>query len=320
MSYYQDRWILFKKENVWGQSITPDTFPNYLLEWSATTTENKSEEDVIGGSRDFRKVVWLEEGVVGRWVQELVSAKIFEYILGTVSTASTTSPYESTYAVASKVPSMTIYRGLAPDENGNTVSLEYYGMKVDTAELTIEDTGDVRLELNFAGKNMAVLPVTGNLPKPSIDFSQEAFAFHHSSLQITNSSGTIPCTLVGRIVVSTNNNLEAMYSTGAGTYYPVELREGALEVEGRITMRGQFNTIASTVKGRQDNTIQITLAKTGSTITITLNNVTFGELPDEISGLEPIEIELPFTARSSSSANAIQIVEVSSSSLNALAY
>ena len=87
MSYYQDRWILFKKESTWGESVTPDTFPNYLLEWAATTTENKSEEDVIGGARDLRKTVWLEEGVVARWVQEVVSAKIWEFILGTVSTS-----------------------------------------------------------------------------------------------------------------------------------------------------------------------------------------------------------------------------------------
>jgi len=319
MSYYIDRWLLFGKETTWGQGVTPNTFPNYVLEWSATTTENKSEEDIIGGARDYRKLVWLEEGVVGRWLQEVVSAKIYEYILGQYSTADTVAPFRYTYSPASQVPSMTIYRGLYPDEAGNTISLEYYGMKVDTSELTIEQGADLRLEVNFAGKNPAV--VGTDRAKPSLDLDLEQFSFHHSKIEIIKEDGsTITCTLLVSLSIATNNNLEARYSGGAATYRPVELKEGLLEVSGRLVMGGQFEEIAKQVIGRKDNTITVNLVKTGHTIDITLRNVTFGELPDEITGLEPIEMDLPYTCRPKAGSDVMTIVETVSKAYTDLPY
>jgi len=310
MSYFTDRWIKFKEEDSWGEWATPDTFPNYLLEWSATSTENKSEEDLIGGSRDWRKRVWLEEGVVARWLQELVSAKIYKYILGSrTGTGDTVSPSSSTYSLSSTLPSISVYRGLYPDESGGTFSLGYYGLKVDTSELTIEESGDVRLELNFAGRGVTI---PSAISKPTLDMDVEAFAFHHSSIDIiTNTGSTLSCSLTPRLVISTNSNLTARYSAGSGSYRPTELREGAFQVSGRITMSGQLSSIASQIINRTDNTIKAYLKKAGSTITFTLNNVTFDELPDEIRGLEPVEIEIPFVARPESGSDALTVVETS---------
>jgi len=302
-SFYTDRWIKFAQEGTWGTWATPTTFPNYLLEWSATTTENKNEDDLIGGSRDWRKRVWLEEGIVGRWRQELVSAKIFEYILGAKS--GTTSP--ATYSPTSTLPCMSIYRGLYPDESGNTVSIGYAGMKVDTSELTVEEGEDIRLELNFAGKNATIPSASA---KGILDMSVIELGFGDSSIDVVTDTGTtLSGTLIQRLVISTNNNLNARYSSGVGSYKATELREGGFEVSGRLVMGGQFNTISSQVLNRTSNTIITYLKKTGSTITITLSNVSFGELADELSGLEPVSIELPFTARPVSGNDAMKVVE-----------
>ncbi len=312
---YTDRWIKFKKEETWGTWNTPDTFPNYLLDWSATTTENKEEEDLIAGSRDYKKRVWLEEGVVGKWTQELVSAKMFEYILGSKTSSDNLA---NTYSVGSTLPCMSIYRGISQDESGDTLSIGYTGMKIDTAELTIEEKGDVRLVCNFAGKG-ATIPTP--IVKGTINMNINAFAFHNSSIDlIYPGPTTLNLDEVSRLVITINNNLDARYSAGALSYKPTELREGLFEVSGRVGLYGDLTPISSIALNREDCTLKVTLAKTGSTIVATLKNITFDELPDEISGLESIEMEIPFKARPSSGSDAIVVVENTSSSFAVLPY
>ena len=312
---YTDRWIRFSEESTWGEWTTiGSTFPNYLNEWSATTTENISEEELIGGSRDWRKVVWLEEGVVARWVQELVSAKFFEYILG--SKDGDTSPVE--YTIAATLPSLSIYRGLYPDENGNTFSVGYMGMKVDTAELTIEEGSDVRLEVNFAGKGGTIL--TSHLSKPSLDASVVPFAFYHSSIDLIHPNGTENLNKLSRLQISVNNNLEAIVSAGAQSYQPTELREGATEVTGRIVVRGHFPLLSSIVLNRVTCTLNVYLIKTQHTIQITVNNITFNEYPDELTGLDIVESELSFSARPTSTTSAIVVTETFSGEFDSLPF
>jgi len=320
MSYYTDRWVLFKQEGTWGTWATnPDTFPNYLMEWSATTTENKEEEDIIAGSRDYRKRVWLEEGVVGRWVEEVVTAKIFEYVLGShTGTAGTVTPSASTYDTGATLPSMSIYRALYPNESNATVSIGYLGMKVDTAELTVEQSGDVRLELNFAGKGVTI--PASPIAKGTVSMSETAYAFHNCTVSLVHPSGTLALDNISRFVLSVNNNLEARYSAGAQTYKAIELREGALEVTGRIGLSGDITDMASIVTNRQDCTIIAKLIKTGATITFTANNVSFGEYVDELTGLDPIEVEIPFTARPNASSDALVITEANTVAYGTLVY
>jgi len=306
MGLYTDRWLKFKIETQWGQWNTPDTFPNYMTEWSATTTENKSEEDIIAGTRDMRKRTWLEEAVVGRWVQELVSAKPFHLCLGKHKTSNTVAPFSHTFVTTSTLPSLSIYRGLYPDEAGNTISLGYMGMKVDTWELTIERGAEVRLEMNFAGKQ-ATIPT--QLPKSIPNFRYEAFSFVHSTISWTYSGGVLPLQNVARIVISGNHNLDAVLSAGARTYRCTEIREGPIEITGRITPFGRLDRFATDILNREEGTLTVRLVKSDSTVTITLNNVAFGELPDEMTGLEPVEIELPFVCRPVTGYDAIKVVE-----------
>jgi hypothetical protein len=287
------------------------------MEWSATTTENKEEEDIIAGSRDFRKRVWLEEGVVGRWLEEVVTAKIFEYVLG--GHAGTTGVGAQTYSVGATLPSMSIYRGIFPDENSATFSVGYLGMKVDTAELTIEQSGDCRLELNFAGKGVTI---PAGIATGSPDMTQQAYAFHNCSISLQYAAGSsVNLDNVSRFVLTINNNLEARYSAGAQSYKAVEMREGAQEVSGRIGLAGDITQMASIVTNRVDCTIFAYLVKPSATITFQINNVSFGEYVDELTGLDPVEPEFPFTARPvSSTVGAIMVTETNTSAYSAQVY
>jgi hypothetical protein len=321
MSYYTDRWVKFKKETAWGTWNAPDTIVNYLMDWSATTTENKEEENIIAGARDFKKRVWLEEGVVGKWTQELVTGKMFEFILGTYTTAApTTGPF--TYSVISTIPSMSIFRGVYPDETNSTFAVGYYGMKVDSADLTIESKGPVNLEISFAGRGstIPIPPLTG-LGRSTPDMTQVAYAFHNSSISlISPGPNTTWLDNVSKFVMTMNNNLEARYSAGANSYRAVELREGALEISGRITLGGDLTTMSSIVTSRQDCTLILNLIKNGGTIVATLKNVSFDEMPDELKGLDVVELEFPFVARPSSGSDALVVVETSGTAFTSMAY
>jgi hypothetical protein len=288
------------------------------MDWSATTTENKVEEDLIGGSRDYRKRVWLEEGVAAKWTEEMVSAKIFEYILG--GRSGTLGIGMNTYAPAATLPSMSIYRGLYPDESNGTLSLGYLGMKVDTADLTIDSKGDVKIDINFAGKGVTI---PTNIAKGSLDMSQIAFAFHNSSINLISPGPTTTVLEnVAKLVISVNNNLEARYSAGAGSYKAVELREGAMEVTGRITLGGDLTPMSSIILNRQDCTMNLTLLRSNGTgtITFTLKNISFGELPDDLTGLKPVEMDLPFTARPANGLDAISVTENNTTANSLLPY
>ena len=93
-----------------------------------------------------------------------------------------------------------------------------------------------------------------------------------------------------------------------------------MEVTGRITLSGDLKVMESIATNRYDNTIMLYLKKTGTTITTTLKNISFGEVPDEMTGLQPIEPEYSFTARPSSGLDAIVVVEASTSTVTALPY
>ena len=160
MSYYTDRWVLFKEEGTFGTYATPNTFMNYMLAWDVTTSENLIEEELIAGARDWKSRAWTEEEIAGRFEFQPVSAKMFYFVLGsfsnTVGTAHTMKPH-------STIPSLSFYRGLYPDASSNTVSIGYYGVKIDTAEIRLEVGEDVTMdsassaEVRFLGSaNLAI--------------------------------------------------------------------------------------------------------------------------------------------------------------------
>jgi len=318
LSYYTERWILIGEEGTWGTWKTPDTFPTYLLSWDATTTEHRAEEEVIGGDRDSRSRVWLHREVVARWEEQLVSSKVFYLALGSHSTGDTASPYRHTISPASTVPSLSIYRGLTPTYTGEsaTLSLGYMGMKVDTCELNFEAGEDVTVELNFAGKDTTIPTALG---KPDIDFSIEPFTYSHCSVDVITPNGTVNVSHLRRGNITIDNNLEAKVTSGSGSYKPVEIRERGLRVSGRLVVFAPLGTLSSVILNRNECTLKVYMigddANMG-TIEITVNNIVFDELSDELRGLEQVEMELPFSAKPSTGGDVIQIVHTTAYSWN----
>jgi hypothetical protein len=249
-------------------------------------------------------------------VMDPASAKIFEYCLGSHNPANATSPF--TIGIGSTLPSMSIYRGLSPGATGEsgTISMGYYGMKVDTWELTLERGEVVSLEINFAGKG-ATQPTA--IAKPSVSTTVPVFSFYHGEVVY----GVTTLAYLNRLVLSGNNNLEARLSAGSLTYRPVKLREGERELTGRMVVDSPLSTFATDVLARGEATITVSLKGSTpdqGTMTFTVKNIALDELPDAITGLDAIEAEIPFSARGVTGYDMIQIVQTSALSWANLRY
>jgi len=307
VSEYIDRYVLFKGEGTWGTWNAPDTFPNYLLEFEGTTTEERDDQPIIAGAPDLKARTFQEEGVVARMLMQVVSSKIFEYCLGSHAVANTASPF--TIGIGSTLPSMSIYRGLQPGASGETgtISVGYYGMKVDTWELTLEKGEDVVLELNFAGKGCTV---PSAMAKPSVSVTIPTFGFYHGEVVY----GPTTLAYLNRIALSGNNNLDARLSAGSLTFRPVKLREGERQLTGRMSIDSPLSTFATDVLARGESSIIVYLRGSTAnqgTLTFTIRNIALDEYPDPIRGLDAIEAEIPFSARGSVGYDMIQLVQTS---------
>jgi len=299
MSYYTERYLKWGREGTWGVEVTtPENYFNYLLRTEATTTENKAEEAIICGGRDLRSRCWLHREVVGVYEFQPITGRIFEFILGSVSPDTTVSPYKHTIDPSTVVPSMTLERMIRSPEEG----MRYIGVKIDTAELTIEQQEDVTMVVNWAGKDAKQTVPTWKAPP--IDFAIEPYSFYHATMQY----GTIKMENVTRFIITINNNLTPRYSASEGEYTCVEIREGALEVTGRMSVGKDISRYVDDLLSRGGENCTIKLAKTGHTIEIRLNDISFDEYADVLTGIEPYEVEFPFVARRTTTGPAIRVI------------
>jgi len=301
---YTERYVLVGRETAgWGNTVDPANTINYLLRWEATTAENKIEEPVIGGGRDLKGRVWTTEEVTGVLEQQVVTGALFQYVLGTIANV-TVSPAVHTLTPDTVVPAFTAIRAI----RSPTEFIQYVGCKVDSAELTCEAGEDVTAVFNFVAQSASTIADTWSAP--GVDVTIDAYAF--SDGEVLYGGDTLSD--VQRIVVSFNNNIEARYAVGGtvgNAYGPQELREGAFEVSGRILLGSAMSSLANVVFGRGSGaTIVLNLTKTGNTMQINLNNCVFGEFPEAVTGLEPYEVELPFTARATGTATTARAVYV----------
>jgi len=227
-----------------------------------------------------------------------------QYVLGTVA-HDTASPYTHTFVPDTVVPSFSLLRAIRTPEE----FIKYLGCKVDSAEITCEAGEDVTAVYNFVAKS-STFNTTETWAAPGVDVTVNPFAYYQG--EITWGGTTLQD--VQRVVVNISNNLEARYAVGGTltpTYGAQEIREGALEVSGRVLLGKDVGTISSDLFTRADaKTIIVTLTKTDCTMTITMNNCVFGEYPDAISGADIYEVEVPFTARALGTADAQRAVNV----------
>ena len=319
MSYYIDRYVKFVEESSWATKGTPNTFPNYLLNFEGAIIDHRVDENIIAGHRDAKSRTYVHREVAAVMRVQPVSARFFEYCLGSVSTASGGS-LPATITVGTTLPSITAERVFrpVPSAESSKDKMTLWGLKVDTWELTIEQGEDVILELNFAGFNGTIEDATWN--PPEVDYSIEPIAYHEVALEWND----VQATGLRRLVISGNNNLEARYSSSgtlSPTYCCQELREGAKEVSGRFVIDRDLATWAERALSRSEGTIECTISSNYCTVSITLNNVGLDEYREPIAGLDPMEVEIPFVCRRlDSTTPVIVIVQDGSGLWSSLAY
>ena len=228
-----------------------------------------------------------------------MSSKPFYLALGSYDFNTITQ--QASITPASTVPSLSFYRGLL-DDSGDTISVGYYGVKIDSWELTAEAEEDIVLDIDLAGIGATV---PSAIEKPTLQ-NLNAFAFHEVDFRV---EGTVYSGF-NRLVLSGNNNLEAKYAANL-SYRPLAIREGALEITGRITVFDDLDTWNTLVTSRSEYDVEVWLKKSNQTITIYLANVAFGEYGEPLRGLDEVDVEIPFRARRIGTTPAIKVIEKS---------
>jgi len=316
MSYYIDRYVKWGEETTWATAVTPSTFSNYLLHFEGGWTDNRVDEPVIAGQRDAKSRTYVHREVAAVMRVQPVSARWFEFCLGSVATAAGGS-LPATITPGTVLPSITAERVYRPVPGSENNALKLWGLKVDTWELTIEQQEDIVLEMNFAGHD-ATLETVSYSP-PEIDYTVPAAAFHNASLKYNGDKIRFR-----RLVISGDNNLEARFESGGtigNTFCCQELREGGCEISGRLQLDTSLSTYAAHVLSRSEGTLECSIQTSAATIVITLNNVAFEEYREPITGLDVIEVEIPFSCRRvDEDTPAIEIVQKGSGSWASLKY
>ena len=316
MSYYTNRYVKFGQETSWATAVTPDTFSNYLLRFEGGWTDNRVDEPVIAGERDAKSRTYVHREVAAVMQVQPVSARWFEYCLGSLDTAAGDS-LPAILTPGSTLPSITVQRVYSPVPGAEENALKLWGLKVDTWELTIEQSEDIVLEMNYAGHDGTVETVSYSAP--SIDYTIPAMAFHNAVLKYNGDPIRFR-----RLVISGDNNLEAIFESGGtlgNTFCCQELREGGCDISGRLQLDTSLSTYAANVLSRSEGTLECSIQTSAATVVITLNNVAFDEYREPITGLDVIEVEIPFSCRRvDADTPAIQVVQKGTGLWTALKY
>lgn len=299
MSEYTERYVRFKEESPWGTWTNPVDIIEYCLGFDATVTEERIEEEIISTSRQARSRSWAQREVAGAFDFNPLSPRAFYLALGNTA-PDAASPYTIGIGGTLSVPGFTIERGL----KGPAVTSYhgYIGAKVDRLELTIESEEDIMCALDWVGRNDTIPSHTWSTIPPST-FSTTGFAYHEACFLWGDRTGSTINIQGCRIEI--NNNLEPRFSgiCDAGDPVAYAIREGMQEISGDFTLLDDgaiTTTFLPAVRARAENTICVRIGNaTRGTMYIDLNNVALDEFPEDISGMSPFEVTIPFTARAS---------------------
>lgn len=301
---YMERYVKYGKEETWGVAAAMDQEFNGLRAVESEITEVRSDHPLIIGARDTKGRSYLQREAVGMFRHEILSARFFEFIIGTVGTAEAATVGPWTIVPQSTLPSFTMQRVWGPESTLNCMKI--WGCKVDRAEFTFEP-GDMALcEVSFAGKDGTIETV--EYSQPTIDYTLQGYPL----LNCYTKYGSETLSL-NRVSFTYNNNLSAKYA-GTGTVSShgcTALREGEVVLDGRFTIDSDLGKYAEEVLRRGEGTISIVLWKNSETITFTLSNIALGPYRERLEGLEQLEIEFPFTARGTTGYDIVKVVQES---------
>ncbi len=185
-------------------------------------------------------------------------------------------------ALGGDTPTSTIpYVDVRVTIGNESISIE--DAKVDSWEITWEEGQPARARVTFVGKNKGE---TG-ADSYSVDYDKAVYTLGNCTIKLNGTE--IKAT---RYNIRINNNIQPLYY---GNTLPQDLKEQALEIEGRIRL-AEFSEVS-------DGSISIE----GPDFTIELPNVKFTEVPPRATGMEVPETEARFMALPGSGGYAIKI-------------
>lgn len=143
--------VLIGKESTWGVSVTADKDVGVIQDITDDITREISE--VMGlGSIETQQINSSNVEVNGSLTTKVNNGRLFEYIVGTVAHAETSGDWVHTFTINDNPPSFTLHSGL--DSTTDTV-LTHAGCLVENAELTITQTEELSLKVDFKSKTTA---------------------------------------------------------------------------------------------------------------------------------------------------------------------
>ncbi len=186
-------------------------------------------------------------------------------------------------ALGGSIPQSTLpYADIRVTIDDEDISIE--DAKVDSWEITWEEGQPTRARVTFLGKRKGE---TSASPF-SVNYDKAVYTLGNCTIKLNNTE--IKAT---RYNIRINNNIQPLYY---GNTLPQDLKEQALEIEGRIRF-AEFKDVS-------DGPITII----GSGFTIELPNVKFTEVPPRATGMEVPETEARFMALPGSGGYAIKII------------
>jgi len=276
---------------------------NYIRTCEPSVSEEVSQEFLLTGGRDQKRVAVLQEEAEARLEFDLMSPYPLYWSLGSIND---TVPV--TIQPSATLPFITLGRELTPTETGEKRLLRIWGAKINSAEITIERGEVASCEWSLIGKGGTITD-DSMTALPSTDFTKDPI--YYSDIAVKVDGTLLP--EVTRFVLTVDNNCERRLSASTVSgYRAYQILEGGLDITGRIGVGAKGLSMLEKVLGRSGNhTLQLIFAKSHGgdvTGTITMPNVWFAEYPERLRGIEPYEVEIPYIAIPTSSEPAITVV------------
>lgn len=308
MTDYTSRYVKFGFETTASPTTMATTAMtlgfNYLSDFEAPVKEVEDSKFVIAGARDQQRVALLQEEPDVKITGDLMSFYPLYFAMGSISTGLT--PY--TIQCGSTIPWVAFGRDLQPVEGGELRTSRIWGCKVESMDLTFEKGAVAQMAINFLGCG-ATIDESGTVSMANVvDYTKEGIYYFDANVILDGS--TLP--EVSRFNLSINNNPERRLTVSRQYgYRAYAIVEGGLEVTGRLSVGAKGLTMLNDVLNRTaGHTIAFDVSKThGGALTGTLlmNNVSFLEYGEKLTGIEPYEVEIPFTCQPKGGTSAIYV-------------
>jgi hypothetical protein len=292
-----------KTESVWGTSVTVDKFLPMLSEGVKNDIERMKVQAALGGRLVQAKWQAGKQTIGGpltMYLPNLTMATILRHMFGTIATTGAGPTYTHTASPGSLVDqSFTLQVGRT-DDAGTVQPFTYAGGKMGGWELscTAGELAQLRLDTTFKSETTG----TG-LATASYASGWQPFTFIQGSVTI---AGT-PSTKIRSLTLACAANQEGGFHIGSAQIAQ-QYQNGQRVFSGRLVADFSGLTEYNRYVNATEFALVLAFSNGTDSLTITMNVAYDGETPN-VSGLELVPLNLPYTATSGTSdAAAIQAV------------